>query len=194
MASPGKAPRILIVDDEERQRKALARSFRQAGYQTRGAASGEEALARLAAEPVGLVITDLVMPGMDGLALVRALSTAAPGTPVIVLTAYGSAESQAEAQALGVAGYLAKPFDLRDLKARVNKLLRGPAAAWRAGGFWRLCGLCACVGQALGVVAEWPRKVWPYVQPWQVVFTTGRAVGAVSGLCLGVWRRIGETR
>ena len=189
MTSPGKKPAILIVDDEERLCKALARSFRHEGYPTRVAACGEEALTVLAAEPVDLVITDLVMPGMNGLALVRALQTTAPGMKVIILTAYGSAESRAEAQALGVGGYLTKPFDLSELKAAVRQLLRGPAAA---GGGWGV--LAGAAGRALGVLAGVPRKVWSCVQPGQVVLTTGKAVGVLAVVCQGVWRRFGETR
>ena len=190
MSSPGKKPTILIVDDEERLCKALARSFRHEGYPTRVAACGEEALTVLAAEPVDLVITDLVMPGMSGLALVRALQTTAPGMKVIILTAYGSAESRAEAQALGVGGYLTKPFDLSQLKASVRQLLRGPAAA--GVGWGVLAG--AAAGRAVGVLAGVPRKVWSCVQPGQVVLTTGQAVGVLAVVCQGVWRRFGETR
>jgi DNA-binding response OmpR family regulator len=196
MAGTGQKPAILIVDDEERLRNALARSFRQAGYQIRVAACGEEALAVLAAEPVELVITDLVMPGMDGLALVRALQTGASPPKVLILTAYGTAESQAEAQGLGVAGYLTKPFDLAQLKSRVHQLLRGSAAGGRGGGWAVRSGyvICVAAGQALGVLAGLPRKVWSCVQPGQVVFTTGKAIGAVSQVCRGVRRRIVETR
>ena len=197
MASTGQKPAILIVDDEERLRNALARSFRQSGYQTHVAACGEDALAVLATEPVELVITDLVMPGMDGLALVRALPTAAQGSPpkVIILTAYGTAESQAEAQGLGVGGYLTKPFDLAQLKSRVHQLLRSPAGG-RGGGWAVRSGyvICAAAGQALGVLAGLPRKVWSCVQPGQVMFVTGKAVGAVAEVWSGVRRRIAETR
>ena len=197
MAGTGQKATLLIVDDEDRLRNALARSFRQAGYQIRVAACGEEALAVLAAEPAELVITDLVMPGMDGLALVRALPTAAQGSPpkVIILTAYGTAESQAEAQGLGVGGYLTKPFDLAQLKSRVHQLLRSPAGG-RGGGWAVRSGyvICAAAGQALGVLAGLPRKMWSCVQPEAVGVLTGRAMGAVAEVWSGVRRRIAETR
>ena len=195
MAGTGQKATLLIVDDEDRLRNALARSFRQAGYQIRVAACGEEALAVLAAEPAELVITDLVMPGMDGLALVRALQTGALPPKVLILTAYGTAESQAEAQALGVDGYLSKPFDLAQLKSRVHQLLRSPAGG-RGGGWAVRSGyvICAAAGQALGVLAGLPRKVWSCVQPGQVMFVTGKAVGAVAEVWSGVRRRIAETR
>ena len=95
MSITGKTHTILIVDDEVRLRKALERSFRQEGYQTLAAASGEEALALLKKEKVDLVIADLVMPGMDGISLIRSIRESDPGMKVIILTAYGSAESMA---------------------------------------------------------------------------------------------------
>jgi len=195
MAGTGQKATLLIVDDEDRLRNALARSFRQAGYQIRVAACGEEALAVLAAEPAELVITDLVMPGMDGLALVRALQTGALPPKVLILTAYGTAESQAEAQALGVDGYLSKPFDLAQLKSRVHQLLRSPAGG-RGGGWAVRSGyvICAAAGQALGVLAGLPRKMWSCVQPEAVGVLTGRAMGAVAEVWSGVRRRIAETR
>ena len=198
MSIAGKVRTLLIVDDEERLRKAMERSFRQEGYQTWTAASGEEALTLLRGEKkVDLVITDLVMPGMDGMALVRAIRDFDPGMKVIILTAYGSDESMTEAEALGVAYYLSKPFDLFHLKSRVERLLKAHAAGELTYGGQAsraFCLICSTVGKAVGAVVELPRKALPYVQPERLVFTAGKAAGAVSGLCLGIWRRSGEAR
>ena len=193
MASTGKMHTILIVDDEERLRKALERSFRREGYQTRAAASGEEALALLQTEKVDLVIADLVMPGMDGMSLVRAIRGSDPGMKVIILTAYGSAESMAEAKVLGVAHYLTKPFDLSHLKSRVKMLLKAPGALESAcgGPGSRIGWVCGAVGKALGLVVTLPHKA-VRLDSW--MFTAGKAAGAVSGLCLVIWRRLAETR
>lgn len=116
---------ILIVDDEERLRRGLARSLGREDRRTLTAASGEEALGLLKGRKVDLVITDLVMPGIDGMTLVRDIKRTVPGIEVIIITAYGSAESMKEAEELGVACYLAKPFDLSDLKSRVDACLSG---------------------------------------------------------------------
>jgi len=197
MSIAGKVHTLLIVDDEERLRKAMERSFRQEGYQTWTAASGEEALTLLRGEKkVDLVITDLVMPGMDGMALVRAIRDFDPGMKVIVLTAYGSDESMAEAEALGVAYYLSKPFDLFHLKSRVKRLLKAPGTleSTCGQGSRAFCLICSTVGKAVGAVVALPRKALPYVQPERWVFTAGKTVGAVSGLCVGIWRRFGEAR
>jgi len=188
---------LLIVDDEERLRKAMERSFRQDGYRIRTAASGEDALAVLQAEKVDLVITDLVMPGMDGMALVRAIRSSDPGMKVMVLTAYGSAESMAEAEALKVAYYLTKPFDLFHLKSRVRKLLKAPGAlelACVGQGSKAFARICSTAGKAVGEAVELPRKALPYVQPERVVYAAGKVAGAVSGFYLGIWRRFGEER
>ncbi len=114
---------ILIVDDEERLRKGLARSLSGKDRRTFTAASGEEALSVLKGRKVDLVITDLIMPGMDGMTLVGNIRSAVPGIEVIIITAYGSAESMKEAEEIGVASYLAKPFDLADLKSKVDECL-----------------------------------------------------------------------
>jgi two-component system, response regulator, stage 0 sporulation protein F len=189
MVSSGKTHTILIVDDEERLRKALERSFRQEGYQTRAATSGEEALALLQKEKVDLLIADLVMPGMDGMTLVRSVRGFDPGMKVIILTAYGSAESMAEAEALGVAHYLTKPFDLFHLKSRVKMLLKAPGV-WSGQG--SSIGLvCSSIGKAFGVVVSLPRQA---VHLDRLVFTAGKAAGAVSGRCLEIWRRFAEKR
>ncbi len=184
---------ILIVDDEERLRRALERSFRQENWKTRIAASGEEALGILQEENVDLVITDLVMPGMDGMSLVRRIKSAVPGTEVIILTAYGSPESMEEAEALGVRCYLAKPFDLAYLKTRVNELLLASGVSdasccelscCAAPGALRL--LCSASGKTVAVIVALPRQALQCIRPRSVMLAAGKAVGAVSGLCFSI--------
>jgi two-component system response regulator (stage 0 sporulation protein F) len=123
MPDAKEANSILIVDDQKRLRKGLARSLSQEDCRTLAASSGEEALRLLERTRVDLVITDLVMPGMDGMALVREMRKSALDVEVVIITAYGSAESMQEARELGVAHYLAKPFDLPNLKSKVKELL-----------------------------------------------------------------------
>ena len=160
----------------------------------RVATSGNEALALLQAEKVDLVITDLVMPGMDGMTLVRAIRNSDPGMKVIILTAYGSVESMAESKTLGVAHYLTKPFDLFHLKSRVKMLLRGPEPVCGGDRARTLYAVCSVVGKAAGMVSALPRKALPYVQPERWIVAAGAAAGTVSGLCRVIRRRFLEVR
>lgn len=188
----GETQSILIVDDEERLRRALERSFCQENWQTQAAASGEKALGILQEQRVDLVITDLVMPGMDGMSLVRRIKDTLPETEVIILTAYGSPESMEEAKALGVSCYLAKPFDLAYLKTKVNELL--PAlktsvapcselSGWARPRVLRFLGSAS--GKTVAVIVALPRQALERIRPRNVWLTAGRVVGAVSGLCFG---------
>ena len=186
---------ILIVDDEERLRRALERSLRREDWRTRTAASGEEALDILKQERVDLVITDLVMPGMGGMALVRDMKNVVPGTKVLILTAYGSPESMEEAELLGVCCYLAKPFDLAHLKSRVNELLSssedsdascGESSSWAEPRALR--DFCSAGGKTVAVIVALPRRALQCVGPRNVMLATGRLVGTVSGICFGIQR------
>ncbi len=112
---------LLVVDDEPSLRKVLAAQLGRAGYSIRLAASAEEALDCLEASPVDVLITDLRMPGMDGLGLLDWAKVHAPTMPVILLTAYGTVDSAVEALKRGAFDYITKPFDQRDLLAAVEK-------------------------------------------------------------------------
>ena len=184
---------ILIVDDEEHLRRALERSFRHEGYETRLASSGDEALALMQGEEVDLVITDLVMPGMDGMALVREIRGSHPKIKVIILTAYGSDESMTEAEALGVAYYLAKPFDLFHLKSRVKRLLRAPESACGRTGIPAFHSVCSGVGHAARAVSALPRMALTCIHPKRLIYGAGSAVGSISGMVLGLLQRLKET-
>src|SRR5690242_8872465 len=92
MRIPGEmsAVQVLVVDDDAMQRNDLAEMVASSGFQVATAADGREALAKIAAEPIGVIITDLVMPRMDGAALLKELAVRGIRTPTIVLTACGS--------------------------------------------------------------------------------------------------------
>jgi len=175
---------ILIVDDEKGLRKALERSLRQENRRTLAAASGEEALGLLREREIDLVITDLVMPGMDGMTLVRKIRSAFPGAKIIIITAYGSAESMQEAKDLGVACYLAKPFDLSHLKAKVDELLSTGAPSRRRGAR----GLWSAGCRTLGVVVGLSRKALRRIRPAKVLSALGRMPKAAAGL-VSVFRK-----
>ena len=147
-------PHILVVDDEPNVRKVLGAMLEQAGYLTTRAATGDEALGLVRAQDPDLVITDLKMPGMDGLDLLRRLKEGFPEIPVILLTAHGTVEAAVEAMKQGALDFLAKPFD----KTRVLEIVaKGLGQAERARAEFQgpLAGGAPCdiVGQTPGIEA-----------------------------------------
>lgn len=120
--------RILIVDDEENARIGLGKLLGQEGYEVAAVANGREALTHLGREKVHLVITDINMPEMNGLAFLRELSVRFPSVQVIMMTAYGGVESYLEAMNLGAFEYLNKPVRLDELKSVMRKIFSRTSA------------------------------------------------------------------
>ena len=114
---------ILIVDDETNFRKSLAILFRKKGFKVEEAASGGEAMARFHSKFYDLVITDLKMAPVDGLAVLKTAKETSPGTEVIVITAYGSIPAGVEAMRLGAYDFVTKPFDNEELAALLERAL-----------------------------------------------------------------------
>jgi DNA-binding NtrC family response regulator len=114
---------ILVVDDEEPQRRVLAGFLRKTGYEVEAVASAAEALAVVAARTVDLVLTDLRMPGQTGVELLEAVRGLNPEIPVVVMTAYGTVASAVDAMKRGAADYLGKPVDLDELEVLVARTL-----------------------------------------------------------------------
>ena len=121
--APQPRPRILIVDDQRNMRTTTALVLRQQGYEVFEAESGEAALSRLLAEPFDVVLTDLKMAPLDGLAVLRGALEVAPSTQVIVMTGYGTVESAVEAMQQGAYDYVSKPFKESELLMRVQRAL-----------------------------------------------------------------------
>ncbi len=121
--------RILTVDDDPDILKLLNMRLNAAGYQTMSASNGEEALAQIAINRPALVISDLRMPGIDGLALFDAIHQSDPALPLIMLTAHGSIPEAVDATQRGVFGFLTKPFDSKSLLQQVEAALRTTAGA-----------------------------------------------------------------
>ena len=115
--------RTLLVEDEAGQREALARGLKREGYQVRSAADGERALEALAQAPFDLVLTDLRLPGLDGLQVLRAAKERNRETAVILLTGFPEVESSLLAMRLGASEYLTKPVDLDRLSEVVRRVL-----------------------------------------------------------------------
>jgi two-component system response regulator MprA len=116
--------RVLVVDDEPAIRGALRRALALEGYHVDLAADGAEAMRRLAAQPPDAMILDLLMPEIDGLELCRRIRHAGNETPVLVLTARDGVADRVTGLDAGADDYLAKPFALEELLARLRALLR----------------------------------------------------------------------
>ena len=114
---------ILVVDDEQPVRRMVGRLVKSLGYAAEEADSGEAALALLGKTVVDLVITDLKMPGMDGLTLAQKLLEDNRDRPVLLMTAYADLESARRAVSIGVYEYFTKPFDVADVGAGINRAL-----------------------------------------------------------------------
>jgi two-component system NtrC family response regulator len=117
------SPRVLVVDDDESLRRVTAVQLEEEGYQVDVAARAEEALAILARSAQDLVITDLKMPGLSGVQLLKQIRTDYPETLVILVTAFGTVDSAVEAMKLGAYDYLTKPVNPHDLRRVVARSL-----------------------------------------------------------------------
>jgi DNA-binding response OmpR family regulator len=125
-------PRILVVDDEPEIVRGLEDNLRFEGYETSSATDGETALRLAAREAPDLIILDLMMPRMSGWDVCRTLRARGIEVPVIMLTARGGEADRVQGLELGADDYIAKPFSLRELLARIRAVLRrpGPRETW----------------------------------------------------------------
>ena len=114
---------ILIVDDEPDVRELLVEYFREAGHEVSSAADGTAAVADITRNPTkyGLVISDLQLPGIDGLGVLKAAKAANPSVAVIIVTGYASVDSAVRAVRLGAYDYLTKPFTLGQIDVIVSR-------------------------------------------------------------------------
>jgi two-component system response regulator AtoC len=117
-------PLILVVDDEAKMRRLLEIMLTQMNYEVLQAADGLEALAVLTEHVVDLVITDLRMPNLDGIALLKQLREQNNEVPVIVVTAYGTVETAVDAMKYGACDYIVRPFELEAVEAAVQRALK----------------------------------------------------------------------
>jgi excisionase family DNA binding protein len=116
-------PRVLVVDDEASIRDLLAKTLALAEYDVDLAPDGRTALERLRIIPYDLLITDLKMPGVDGLTVIREARRLKTDLPVIIITGYSTEASAIDALNLGVSGYLTKPFRVPMVLAKAAKAL-----------------------------------------------------------------------
>ena len=116
--------RILIVDDHREVIDSLSGFLTGLGHAVEGVMDPKAALRRAATAPVDLVLSDLRMPGMDGMALIDALESLDPPPACALMTAFGDGATAIEAMRRGAVDYLAKPIDVRDLHRLIERLER----------------------------------------------------------------------
>jgi len=121
--APAAQPRLLVVDDDADMLRLLSMRLNSAGYRVSTAGSAESALAKLQIERPQLVLSDVRMPGQDGLALFSEIRLRHPSLPVILLTAHGTIPDAVEATARGVFSYLTKPYDAKVLLDKIAQAL-----------------------------------------------------------------------
>jgi two-component system response regulator MprA len=124
MATSGSTGRVLVAEDDERLRESLARVLRFEGYDVTLVGDGAEALASAAAEPPDVIVLDVMMPRLDGLAACRRLRAAGDRTPVLMLTARHEIADRVSGLDAGADDYLVKPYAIDELLARLRALLR----------------------------------------------------------------------
>ncbi len=156
--------RILVVDDDASLRRVLEYNLSEEGYVVETAGDGGEALEKLGREAFALVVTDIKMPGMDGMDLLKRIKADAPDTQVIVITAFGTIEMAVEAMKSGAFEYILKPFNRDELKLAVKKALRYGSLerenerltkeVSKRFGFENLIGDSPAMGKVLSLVAK----------------------------------------
>lgn len=117
-------PKILVIDDDASLRRVVEYNLQEAGYQVLSAASGEAGMILFAEETPALVITDMKMPGMDGMQVLKVIKECAPETLVIMVTAFGTVDVAVEAMKAGAYDYITKPFNRDELRLIVAKALQ----------------------------------------------------------------------
>ena len=121
--TPERTATVLVVDDNAEHGQALAKIFERAGYRVSTAGDGEEALRVLVEQPFDLILTDLRMPRMNGLDLLRNIRALNSDVPVLIITAFGEWTSYIEAMDCGCVDYLSKPVRRDDILLAARKAL-----------------------------------------------------------------------
>ena len=120
--------RILVIEDDRATADYIAKGLGEEGHVVDIARTGKDGLFLAMNEPFDIIVTDRMLPGPDGLTIVRALRASGISTPVLMLTALGDVDRKVEGLEAGADDYLAKPFAFAELRARIRALARRPAA------------------------------------------------------------------
>jgi DNA-binding NtrC family response regulator len=158
------AERVLVVEDERAQREAIAQYLARSGYAVTAVATSEDALERLAGEPFAVLLTDLRLPGADGLTLVRRARARDEELGVLLMTAYASIESAIEALRVGAHDYLLKPLVLEEVARKVRGLVEHRALVRENARLRRVLQQASrgldfvAASPAMKDVAEWVRR------------------------------------
>jgi response regulator RpfG family c-di-GMP phosphodiesterase len=120
-----KQPCVYVVDDEPQICALLTRILQREGYAVRSFTSGRDALDAVAADPPDLIVTDLMMPGMTGLELVRSVRESRPSVGAVLTTGYASIDNVVDAMRSGVNDFVTKPFSVAEIRGVVSRLLVG---------------------------------------------------------------------
>jgi len=153
--------RLLVVDDKAEMREMLAAAFSERDFTIAQASNGLDAISMLKERPFDIVITDLNMPGADGIEVLRAAREVAPDTRVILITAYGTVDTAVEAMRLGAKDFIAKPFKIAELELKVDMLMRQPeedvakpGKTWLHPSVQRMVGTSAHTRQLLKMIEK----------------------------------------
>ncbi|MDH7500501.1 MAG: response regulator, partial [candidate division NC10 bacterium] len=133
--------RILVVDDEFHLRDSIRIVLEKEGYEVASANNGEEALQQMEVHPVQVVISDIKMPGMDGIQLLQGIKSKYPGTEVIMLTGYPTIEAAVRAIKLGAYDYVTKPFRINTLTLTLAQALEKQRLSQEVGELKALVGV-----------------------------------------------------
>jgi len=122
--------KVLVVDDEESMRKLIVTLLSKQGHQCITASDGIEALHKMKQEKADAVITDIVMPEMDGIALTKEILALYPKLPILVMTGHGKEYPAEAAITAGARDFIEKPFSIEEFMLRLNKLMRDTEILW----------------------------------------------------------------
>ena len=116
--------KLLVIEDEKKIANLIQKGFREQGYEVDISANGEEGLERASGNPYDAIIIDIMLPGRDGLSVLRTLRERKVTTPVMIVTARGDVSERVEGLNLGADDYIAKPFSMDEVIARIRALIR----------------------------------------------------------------------
>ena len=114
---------ILVIEDDRKMRDGLVEILTDEGYRVESAGNGQLGLDRIKKKDFDVVLTDLIMPVMGGMEVLRELKRSKPRTCVIIITAYGTIENTVEAMKIGASDYITKPFKIDEVQTKIRKIL-----------------------------------------------------------------------